>query len=184
MADQMVIKATVRNETGKKVSKHLRKDGKIPAVVYDEAGKATSITVDAVEFNKVWRTITATTLITLDVDGKKTDAFIRDTEYDIITDSVLHADFYAVTNTKPVTRKFKVQLQGTPAGVLKGGFLVKHVPEIVVKALPKDLPVRIVGDISKVNIGDLYKVSDLGLSDKITLITPADTVLATVAPAR
>ncbi len=182
--DQMVINAAVRNGTGKKIAKDLRAAGKIPAVVYDEAGKATSITVDSVEFNKVWRNITATTLITLDVDGKKTDAFIRDTEYDIITDKVLHADFYAVTNTKPVTRKFKVQLSGTPAGVLKGGFLVKHVPEIVVKALPKDMPVRVVGDISKINIGDLYKVSDLGLSDKVTLITPVDTVLATVAPAR
>lgn len=182
--DQMVINATVRNGTGKKVAKDLRAAGKIPAVVYDEAGKATSITVDSVEFNKVWRSITATTLVTLDVEGKKSDAFIRDTEYDIITDKVLHADFYAVTNTKPVTRKFKVQLTGTPAGVLKGGFLVKHVPEIVVKALPKDLPVRVVGDISKINVGDLYKVSDLGLSDKVTLITPADTVLATVAPAR
>ena len=182
--DQMVINVTVCNETGKKVAKDLRAAGNIPAVVYDEAGKATSITIDSIKFNKAWRNITATTLVTLDVEGKKSDAFIRDTEYDIITDKVLHADFYAVTNTKPVTRKFKVQLTGTPAGVLKGGFLVKHVPEIVVKALPKDLPVRVVGDISKINVGDLYKVSDLGLSDKVTLITPADTVLATVAPAR
>ena len=87
--DQMVINATVRNETGKKVAKDLRAAGKIPAVVYDEAGKATSITVDSVEFNKAWRNITATTLVTLDVEGKKSDAFIRDTEYDIITDKVL-----------------------------------------------------------------------------------------------
>lgn len=183
-AEQFVLKATIRNETGKKAAKHLRAEGKIPAVVYDEAGKATSITVNAAEFNKIWRTITATTLITLDVDGKKTDAFIRDTEYNIISDAVLHADFFAVTNTKPVTRKYKVQLSGTAAGVLKGGFLVRHTPEIIVKALPRDLPVRVVGDISKINIGDLYKVSDLGLSDKVTLITPADTILVTIAPAR
>lgn len=182
--DQMVIKAAVRNETGKKAAKLLRAAGKIPAVVYDEAGNATSITVDTVEFNKVWRNITATTLVTLDVDGKKSDAFIRDTEYDIMTDTVLHADFFAVSNKKPVVRKYKLQFSGTAAGVLKGGFMVKHIPEITVKALPKDLPVRVVIDVSKINIGDVFSVKDIELGKDVTVLTPAEEVIVTVAPAR
>ena len=145
--DQLVIAAKTRSETGKTVSKQLRANGRIPAVMYDEAGKAVSLDVDSLQFNKVWRNITATTLITLDVDGTKYDAFIRDTEYDIKTDSVLHADFFVVTNTKPLTRSYKLQYSGTAAGVLKGGFMVKHVPEIKVKCLPKDLPVRVVVDV-------------------------------------
>ena len=80
---QFTIAAKVRNETGKKAAKAIRAAGNIPAVVYDEAGKATSITVNSVEFNKVWRNITKTTLVTLDVDGKSCDAFISDVEYDI-----------------------------------------------------------------------------------------------------
>ena len=98
--DQFVIEAKVRSETGKKAAKAIRAEGRIPAVVYDEAGKATSITVDSVQFNKAWRSITSTTLVTLDVEGKKYDAFIRDTEYNIIKDEVLHADFFAVTNNQ------------------------------------------------------------------------------------
>ena len=77
---QFTIAAKVRNETGKKAAKAIRAAGNIPAVVYDEAGKATSITVNSVEFNKVWRNITKTTLVTLDVDGKSCDAFISDVE--------------------------------------------------------------------------------------------------------
>ena len=182
--DQLVIEAKKREGTGKKVSKQLRAAGRIPAVMYNEKGEAVSLEVDCAEFNKVWRSITATTLITLTVDGQSYDAFIRDTEYDIKTDAVLHADFFVVSNTKPVTRKFKVQYLGTPAGVLKGGFMVKHVPEIVVKCLPKDLPVRLTVDVSKVNIGDNLRVKDLQLGDKVTILTDAEASLVTVAPAR
>lgn len=182
--EQFVVEASVRNETGKKAANALRAAGKIPAVIYDEEGKATSVTVDSVQFNKVWRNITATTLITIKFDGKDYDAFIRDTEYDIITDSVLHADFFVVSNKKPVTRQFKLQYKGTAAGVLKGGFMVKHIPEIKVKALPKDLPARVVIDVSKINIGDVFRVKDIDLGDKVTVLTPADAEVITVAPAR
>ena len=182
--DQFVIEAKTRSETGKKAAKAIRAEGRIPAVIYDEAGKATSITVDAIQFNKAWRSITSTTLVTIDLEGKKYDAFIRDTEYNIIKDEVLHADFFAVTNKKPVVRNYKIQYQGTPAGVLKGGFMVKHVPEVKVKALPKDLPVRIVIDVSGVNIGDVFRVKDMGLGDKVTVLTDAEATLVSVAPAR
>lgn len=182
--DQLVIEAKTRSETGKKAAKAIRAEGRIPAVIYDEAGKAASITVDAVQFNKVWRSITSTTLVTIDLEGKKCDAFIRDTEYNIIKDEVLHADFFAVSNKKPVVRTYKVQYQGTPAGVLKGGFMVKHVPEVKVKALPKDLPARIVIDVSGVNIGEVFAVKDMGLGDKVTVLTAADATLVSVAPAR
>ena len=182
--EQLVIEAKTRSETGKKAARLTRANGRIPAVVYDEAGKSTSITVDSIQFNKVWRSITSTTLVTLDVEGKKYDAFIRDTEYDIIKDEVLHADFFAVSNKKPVIRTYKVQYQGTPAGVLKGGFMVKHVPEVKIKALPKDLPVRIVIDVSGINIGDVFRVKDMNLGDNVTVLTNAEDSLVSVAPAR
>lgn len=181
---QLTLAAKVRTETGKKAAKAIRAAGNIPAVVYNEKGEATSLTVNSVEFNNVWRNITKTTLITLDVDGKASDALISDVEYDIMTDRVLHADFFAVSNTKKLVRSYKVQFTGTPAGVLKGGFMVKHIPEIRVCALPKDLPVRVVADVSKVGIGDLFTVKDLGLPEAVEVLTPADSVLLTVAPPR
>lgn len=182
--DQLVIEAKKREETGKKFSKQLRAAGRIPAVMYNEKGEAVSLDVGSAEFNKVWRSITATTLVTLKVDGQSYDAFIRDTEYDIKTDAVLHADFFVVSNTKPVTRKFKVQYVGTAAGVLKGGFMVKHVPEVVVKCLPKDLPARLTVDVSGVNIGDNLRVKDLKLGENVTVLTDGEASLVTVAPAR
>ena len=182
--DQLVIEAKKREGTGKKVAKLLRAAGRIPAVMYNEKGEAVSLDVDSAAFNKVWRSITSTTLVTLNVEGTSYDAFIRATEYDIKTDAVLHADFFAVTNTKPVVRKYKVQYSGTAAGVLKGGFMVKHIPEIVVKALPKDLPVRLVVDVSKINIGERLCVKDIDFGKGVEILTPADTCIVSVSPAR
>ena len=182
--DQLVIEAKARTETGKKAARSIRAEGKIPAVVYDEAGKATSVTVDAAQFNKVWRSITSTQLVTLDLDGKKCDAFIRDTEYNIIRDEVLHADFFAVTNKKPVVRTYKIQYSGNAAGVLKGGYMVKHTPEVKIKALPKDLPARVVIDVSNINIGDVFRVKDMNLGANVTVLTNAEDSLISIAPAR
>ena len=63
--DQMVINAKIRKETGKKAAKQLRATGRLPAVMYNSKGESTMLDIDEVEFNKVWRNITPTTVITL-----------------------------------------------------------------------------------------------------------------------
>ncbi|MCQ2576973.1 MAG: 50S ribosomal protein L25 [Treponema sp.] len=181
--EKMVITAAARAETGKKAAKKLREVGRIPAVVYNSKGEATWVSVDEVEFNKVWRSITATTVITLDVDGKKADALIKDTEYCIRTDKVLHADFFTPDADQLVYAKLKVHPVGTPAGVLKGGFMLRHYPEVELKATLKNMPARIEADVSKLGIGESFYVKDLGLKD-VTLITDENCELVSVAPAR
>ncbi len=180
--EQFVINAKTRKETGKKFAKQLRAQGRLPAVAYNEKGESVMLDIDAVEFSKAWRSVTRTTLITLKIDGQDNLAYIQDTEYDIKTDKNLHADFRIVSGNKPISAVMKIHYSGNPAGVLKGGFLVKHIPDIKVKALPADLPQSIVADISKVEIGDKFTVADLHLSDKVTVLTKADSLIVTIAP--
>ncbi len=182
--EQFVINAKIRKETGKKVAKALRAAGRLPAVAYNEKGESTMLDIDAAEFSKAWRSITATTLVKLVIEGQEHQAYIQDTEYDIITDKNLHADFHIVSGQKPVVARLKIHYSGTPAGVLKGGFLVKHVPDVKIKALPADMPQSIVADISKVEIGQKYTVKDLGLSDKLTILTNPNDLVVTIAPPR
>lgn len=182
--DKFVIDANVRKETGKGAARRLRETGRLPAVMYTESAENTMLSIDEVQFNKVWRSITKTTLVTLNVDGKEYDAYIRDVEWDIKTDKVLHADFWVVSNTKPVTFTFKVQYSGTPAGVLKGGFMVKHLPSVTLKALPKDMLNRLVIDVSKINIGEHFCVKDLNLGSAIEVKNDPEASLVSVAPAR
>ncbi|MCR5319465.1 MAG: 50S ribosomal protein L25 [Treponema sp.] len=180
--EQFVINAKVRKETGKKAAKDLRAAGRLPAIAYNEKGESIMLDIDAAEFSKVWRTITPTTLINLKIDGQDNKAYIQDTEYDIKTDKNLHADFHIVSGKKPIMAELKMHYTGTPAGVLKGGFMVKHIPSVQLKALPDDMPASITADVSGVEIGQKFTVADLHLSDKITLITKPTALIVTIAP--
>ncbi|MBR0155148.1 MAG: 50S ribosomal protein L25 [Treponema sp.] len=182
--DKVNLEAKSRKDTGKKAAKLLRAAGRIPAVVYNSEGKSTMVDVDSTEFNKVWRTITATTMLTLNVDGAAHNVFIKDVEYNIREDKVLHADFWEPAADKGIVLKMKLLYSGTPAGVLKGGFLLKHVPEVTIKAKPGDVPERIVLDISKINIGEKLCVKDMNLGNGVTILTPAETSLVSISAGR
>ena len=180
--EQYVINAKIRKETGKRFSKQLRSQGRIPAVAYNEKGESTMLDIDAAEFSKVWRSITKSTLVNLKIDGQDNLAYIQDTEYDIKTDKSLHADFHIVSGNKPVVFNFKIRCEGTPAGVLKGGFMVKHVPDVKLKALPADMPSFVSADVSKLDIGGKLAIKDLSLGDKITVLSNPESLIVTIAP--
>jgi len=181
---KQTINAKVRTTTGKTAAKNLRKEGRIPAVVYNAKGEATSLDVNEVEFNKVWRSITPTTSVTLNVDGKESLALIKDVEYNIRTDKVLHADFFVPEADQKLVVKIKIHYTGTPAGVLKGGFKKERNNEVKVKAAIADIPETIVADISGINVSEALRVKDLSLGANVEVITPAEMPLVTVSPAR
>ncbi len=178
------LDAKTRTTTGKTAAKNLRKEGRIPAVVYNDKGEATSIDVSEVEFNKIWRTVTPTTSINLVVDGKDNAALIKDVEYNIRNDKVLHADFFVPAADQKLVSKIKVHYTGTPAGVLKGGFKKERNNEIKIKCTLADLPETIVADISGINVSEALRVKDLKVGKNIEVLTDAELPLVTVSPAR
>lgn len=181
---KQTLNAKTRTVTGKTAAKNLRKEGRIPAVVYNAKGEATSIDVDEVEFNKIWRTITPTTSIVLNIDGKENVALIKDVEYNIRNDKALHADFFVPDADQKLVVKIKVHFQGTPAGVLKGGFKKERNNQIKIKAAIADLPETITADVSKINVSEALRVKDLVLGDKVEVLTDKELPLVTVSPAR
>lgn len=181
---KQTLNAKVRTVSGKTAAKKLRQVGSIPAVMYNEKGESTMLEVNEVEFNKIWRTVTPTTSINLVVDGKEHLALIKDTEYNIRTDKVLHADFFVPAADEKLVMNIKVHYSGTPAGVLKGGFKKERNNQIKVKAAIADLPETIVADISKINVSEALRVKDLELSKNVEVLTDKELPLVTVSPAR
>ena len=179
---QFVINAKTRSVSGKTAAKRIRAVGNLPAVAYNEKGESVMLEISAAEFSKVWRSITKTTLINLKIDCQDNMAYIADTEYDIKTDKNLHADFHIVSGNKPVTAVLKIRLEGNPAGVLKGGFMVKHVPEVKIKALPADMPASISANVASLEIGGKLAIKDLQLSDKVTVLSNPESLIVTIAP--
>jgi len=181
---KQTLNAKVRTVSGKTAAKKLREVGSIPAVMYNEKGESTMLEVSEVEFNKIWRTVTPTTSINLVVDGKEHLALIKDTEYNIRTDKVLHADFFVPAADEKLVMNIKVHYSGTPAGVLKGGFKKERNNQIKIKAAIADLPETIIADISKINVSEALRVKDLELSKNVEILTDKELPLVTVSPAR
>ena len=181
---KQTLNAKVRTASGKAAAKKLRQVGSIPAVMYNDKGESTMLEINEVEFNKIWRTITPSTSINLVVDGKENLALIKDTEYNIRTDKVLHADFFVPAADEKLVMNIKVHYSGTPAGVLKGGFKKERNNQIKIKAAIADLPETIVADISKINVSEALRVKDLELSKNVEVLTYKELPLVTVSPAR
>ena len=181
---KQTLNAKVRTASGKTAAKRLRQVGSIPAVMYNDKGEATMLEINEVEFNKIWRTITPTTSINLVVDGKENLALIKDTEYNIRTDKVLHADLFVPAADEKLVMNIKVHYSGTPAGVLKGGFKKERNNQIKIKAAIADLPETIVADISKINVSEALRVKDLVLDKNVEVLTDKELPLVTVSPAR
>ena len=121
--------------------------------------------------------------LSYDINGKVYKTILQDVQYHPVTDRVLHADFLIVTEDKPITVTLPVALQGSAAGVMRGGKPKKGVKKVKVSGLIKDLPDYINVNISNVNINESIKVKDLNI-ENVTPITPDYTVIFAVNMAR
>ena len=111
-------------------------------------------------------------------------ALIKDVEYNIRNDKVLHADFFVPEADDKLVMKIKIHYTGTPAGVLRGGFKKVRNNEIKIKAKIADLPETVSADISKINVSEALRVKDIDLGKNVEILTPAELPLVTVSPAR
>jgi large subunit ribosomal protein L25 len=179
--DQIVINATTRTETGKAAAKRLRAAGRLPAVMYDGAGKAVLVDLDAKEFSKLFHRISESTLIDMKLDGSKDlIAFVKDVQYDIIKDTVGHIDLYHVDPAKVLRTRIPIKLTGTPAAVRSGGVLEASTTEIEVECLPRDLPERITVDCTNLEANHSLHVKDITVPPKVKVLTDGGRTIASV----
>jgi len=153
------MSGSLRANVGKKDAKMNRADGKVPCVIY--GGKEElHFTLEG----KVLDTIIFTPytfLIDLDIDGKKFTATLQDVQYHPVSDKTLHADFLQVTPGKPIIVSLPIRVEGNSPGVLRGGKLVKKFRKLRVKGLAEHMPEEIVINISKMEIEDSLRISDI-----------------------
>ena len=182
--NKVVLKAKNRKENGTSAANKIRRAGRIPGVFYGRSGKAVSIDLDALEFATGIKGISESTIVKVEVDGKSYDAFVKDTQRNIIDGKILHVDFYEVESGVAVRAKVTIQLKGSSIGVREGGVLEFPLHEIEVECLPKDLPERIELDISNLGVNQSIHVRDIALSDTIRVISASDQVVALVKYAK
>ncbi len=164
------LKAKNRTELGKRVTV-LRKGGFLPAVVYGEGTNSQAITVSGRDFEKTYKEAGESTLLLLDVEGKKFNVLIHDVAYDPLTGYPTHADFYAVRMDRMIRTKVPISfINEAPAIKNFGGIPVKIMQEVEVEALPQNLPHRLVADLSSlVQLEEKLFVKNLVIPEGVTV---------------
>jgi large subunit ribosomal protein L25 len=139
-----------------------------------------SIDLDALEFANNVKGISESTIVKIEIDGKTHDAFVKDTQRNIMDGTILHVDFYEVEGGTTLRARVSIHVRGNPIGVREGGILELPLHEIEVECLPKDLPERLEVDISDLKVNQSIHVRDLALGDGVRLISGGDQVVALV----
>jgi large subunit ribosomal protein L25 len=182
---EITINATKRAVSGKAV-KSLRRDGKIPAVVYGHNVKTENLELSELDFMKAFRQAGESTIVTLSVEGQNTPVLIHDVQNHYLTDKPVHVDFYAVNMNEKLKAHVQIHFIGeSPAVKNLGGILVKNLNEVEVECLPVDLPSHLEVDISSLaTFDDAIRVSDLKVSDKVQIHASPEELVVAVTPPR
>ena len=174
-----------RTELGSRPSGRLRKQGKVPAVVYGLDADTVSITVPARELQHILAGESgANTLITLDVDGDSVLTLARQIHRHPTRGELVHVDFIRISRDTAVSAEIPVHLMGEPTGVRDGGLLEQLLFNLTVEALPGNIPVSIEIDVTELAIGDQLRVEDLPLPEGVVTHAESDFVIAQVAAPR
>ena len=172
-----------REDLGKKASKHLRKEGLVPCNLYGEQkedGKPVALAFAAPmsELRKIVYT-PHIYVINLNIDGEHHTAILKELQFHPVTDALLHVDFYAVNDQKPITIGIPVKLVGLAQGVRDGGRMNLSVRKINVTAPYQQIPEHLDIDVTKLKIGKSIKVGQLSF-DGLTMATPKDVVVCSI----
>lgn len=184
---EFALNGKKRESVGKKASKMLRKEGMIPCNLYGENtvdGKpvAMAFMIPMSELRKVVYT-PEVYVINLNIDGEPHKAVIKELQFHPVTDAVLHADFYEVNETKPITIGIPVKLNGLAQGVRDGGKLNLSIRKINVTAPYPSIPEILDIDVTNLELGKSIKVGELSF-EGLELATPAEVVVCSVKTTR
>jgi len=183
--EKISIQAERREDAGKGSARTLRRDGKVPAVLY-RAGKAQSIQLSRKELSKLINTVAGEQVMVdlLFADGDKKLALLKDFQVDPIRGELLHTDFFEVSLTETVRVSVHVTTTGEPIGVKRDGGMLQHpVREIMIECLPDKIPGKVEVDISKLEVGQSVHVSDLKLDEGVKILSDPHEVIVNVVAA-
>ena len=171
------IKASLRNEFGKKGSQAIRKTDSVPCVLYGQ-GENLHFTVT----NDSLRNLVYSPdiyLVNLDIEGKKVKAIMKDIQFHPVKDNILHIDFYQIDEAKPIVMEVPVALEGLAEGVKAGGKLTLQMRKIKVKALFNNIPEKLVINVSSLGLGKTIQVGQLSF-ENLELLTAKEAVVCAV----
>jgi large subunit ribosomal protein L25 len=174
MKEAFVVEAEVRSAHGKGASRRLRREGKVPAILYGGKGEPQPITVDHNELSKQLK-IEAfySHILTVKIAGNSEQAVLKDLHRHPVRDEIMHMDLQRVLADQLLRMHVPLHFKGAdiaPGVKTGGGIIEHHLIQVEVECLPKDLPEFIEVDLSALNVNEAVHLSQLKLSEGVTLV--------------
>lgn len=164
----LTVKVEVREELGSANSRRLRRDGRVPAVVYGHGGAASPLVVKAEDLPTV---LHHSGLLTLDIaGGQSKSAILKEVQQHPIRNMVLHIDFQEVKADEQITSHARIEPVGTPAGATHGGQLEQILHEVEIQCLPTDMVDVIEVDVSGLEVDDTMHLRELAIPEGVEVM--------------
>jgi len=177
------LKAENREQLGTLASRKIKRQGLIPAVIYSKKGNI-NLTLNSRDFEQQFeKGIVLTSVIDLEISGKKTRVIAHKVELDPVSDRPIHIDFMLCEENKPIRAKPKIKFtnQDKSPGLKKGGFL--HVVARKLEVLcdgEKSIPETIEADVGSLHVGSKFRANNLSLPQGVKLLKKGNFLIASV----
>ena len=176
------LQATIRDK--KDNLAELRKQGILPAVLYGEGIESAPIKVALKDFQEIFSQAGESSLICLEVAGKKYDVLIHQLDRDPVSGQIIHSDFYQPSTKRKVVVEVSLVFEGESLAVKDlDGTLVKEIQAVEVKGLARSLPREIVVNITSLKtFNDRIRIADLKMPEAVECLKHPEEIVALVVP--
>lgn len=183
--ETLEIQAEAREAGTKRKARRLRRDGKIPGILYGPKTQALPLELDKREFSSRVGGLAGSHLVRLKSGSASLAdkvALVKDVQYHPISGDVIHTDLYEVDLTAKIRVQVPLHFVGRAAGVVRGGILQPIVREVEVECLPLDIPEFFNVEVSDLDIGDSVHIEDVAMPEGVTAVYESNFALVAVVP--
>ncbi len=176
MEKTLSLKAQKREQTGSTAAAKLRRQGRIPAIVYGHKKQPAAISLDQHSF--VEAVHHGLRLFDVQVGRKKEKVIIKDIQYDYLGKNIIHADLIRVDVTEAVRVSVPIELKGTAKGTQQGAIIEEHTDRLEVECKVTNIPESIVVSIKELDVGGVLHAQDIELPEGVKLLSDPATLVA------
>ena len=177
MEKALPLKAEIREHTGSKSAAKVRKQGRIPAIVYGHKKEPVAISLDV--HNLIEGLHHGHRLMDVQIGKKRQKVIVKDLQYDYLGKDIIHVDLMRVDVTETVKVAVPIELKGTAKGAHEGGIITEHTDHLEIECKVTDIPETIVVSVKDMDVGDVLHAGDIELPEEVKLSSSPEALLVT-----